>query len=211
MDSKLKGAKLERERQKREEEKIKQSLEMLEKTRPKDTLNKQTEQEIEEAYQNIGLYMLKSSDKYVVPENERINVEKKKGHIFLVEDYIYQSKHKFNQVMLSLKSQKKHLIQKIKDYNAKIYAINEELSIEETLFEPKFDKKLEDPESQFDFDEPEKEQEEKKEKEETFISKKQADHQNFVKLKPRAAYKIKLSPLEEEHAKIKHLTLEFKK
>lgn len=96
----MKGAKLERERQKREEEKIKQQLEMLEKTRPKDTLNKQTEEEIEEAYKNIGIYMLKSSDKYVVPEHERINVEKKKGHIFLLEDYIYQSKYKFNEVML---------------------------------------------------------------------------------------------------------------
>lgn len=85
----MKGAKLERERQKREEEKIKQMLDSLERSRPKDTLNKQTEQEIEEAYKNIGIYMLKSSDKYVVPEHDRINVEKKKGHIFLVEDYIY--------------------------------------------------------------------------------------------------------------------------
>ena len=36
-DSKLKGAKLEREKQKREEEKIKKQLELLERTRPTQT------------------------------------------------------------------------------------------------------------------------------------------------------------------------------
>lgn len=39
-DAKLKGAKLEREKQKREEEKIKKQLDILEKTRPKETINK---------------------------------------------------------------------------------------------------------------------------------------------------------------------------
>jgi len=32
----------------------------------------------------------------VVPERERMNVEKKKGHIFLLEEYIYTSKKNFN-------------------------------------------------------------------------------------------------------------------
>ncbi len=41
--------------------------------------------------------MLKSSAQYVVPEKERMNVEKKKGHIFLLEDYMYTTKLKFNE------------------------------------------------------------------------------------------------------------------
>jgi hypothetical protein len=103
-DVKLKGAKLEREKQKREEEKIKKQLELLEKSRPKETLNNQTEAEIDEAYQKLGIYMLKSSPQYVVPEKERMNVEKKKGHIFLLEDYIYTTKKRFNEEIAELKS-----------------------------------------------------------------------------------------------------------
>ena len=41
--------------------------------------------------------MLKSSPLYVVPEKERMNVEKKKGHIFLLEDYVYTTKKRFNE------------------------------------------------------------------------------------------------------------------
>lgn len=113
--------------------------------------------------------------------------------------------------MLSLKQKKKNLISKIKDYNAKIYTINHQLQVEEQLFEPKFDARLEDPESQFNFEESVSEETATKEKEETLLHKKRADFQQFVKLKPRAAYKIRLSPLEEEQEKIKRLTLEFKK
>lgn len=33
----------------------------------------------------------------MVPEKDRMNVEKKQGHIFLLEDYIYTTKLRFNQ------------------------------------------------------------------------------------------------------------------
>lgn len=52
---------------------------------------------------------------------------------------------------------------------------------------------------------------EKKDKEETLLRKKKSDLAQFLKLKPRTAYKIKLSPLEQEQENIKRLTLEFKK
>jgi len=43
------------------------------------------------------------------------------------------------------------------------------------------------------------------------LRKKKSDLAQFLKLKPRTAYKIKLSPLEQEQENIKRLTLEFKK
>jgi hypothetical protein len=64
--------------------------------------------------------MLKSSPQYVVPEKERMNVEKKKGHIFLLEDYIYTTKKRFNEEILELKNQKFAIIKKITDYNERI-------------------------------------------------------------------------------------------
>ena len=78
--------------------------------------------------------MLKSSPQYVVPDKERMNVEKKNGHIFLLEDYIYTTKLKFNQELIGLKDQKKGLIEKFTKYNNRISQINNELSIKEDLF-----------------------------------------------------------------------------
>jgi len=40
----------------------------------------------------IGDFKLKTSDKYIVPENERINAEKKQKQIFMLARSIYELK-----------------------------------------------------------------------------------------------------------------------
>jgi hypothetical protein len=45
----------------------------------------------------LGDYKLKSSKDYIVPDNQRMNVSKKRKHMFMLEDFIYNTKIKFNQ------------------------------------------------------------------------------------------------------------------
>lgn len=49
--------------------------------------------------------------------------------MFLLEDFIFNAKMKFNNEIISLKNRKKNIIEKVKDYNEKITQINKELNI----------------------------------------------------------------------------------
>ena len=102
---------------------------------------------INEAIENLGDYKLKSSKDYIVPENQRINVGKKKKHMFLLEEFIYNTKMKYNNEILNLRKQKLNIIDKVERYNKRIGEINKELNIEEKLISPKIDEELEIPEN----------------------------------------------------------------
>jgi len=82
-----------------------------------------------------------------VPERERMNVEKKKCHIFLLEEYIYNTKKKFNEEVSELKLLKRKIVDKINAYNTRIQVINQDLGIKEQLFQPKIDFASEDPQT----------------------------------------------------------------
>lgn len=84
-----------------------------------------------------------------------MNVSKQRKHMFLLEEFVYNTKMKFNHDILALKQKKKALIAKITRYNARIHEINKQLAIEETLFLPKLDVETEEPESMFDVKEDE--------------------------------------------------------
>lgn len=43
-----------------------------------------------------GDYKLKSSKDYNVPENERLNITRKKKHMFVHYNYLFTSKKQFN-------------------------------------------------------------------------------------------------------------------
>lgn len=70
--------------------------------------------------------------------------------MFLLEDFIFNAKMKFNNEIISLKNRKKNIIEKVKDYNQKIMYINKELNIYENLFVPQIDWDLEYPEKKFE-------------------------------------------------------------
>jgi hypothetical protein len=53
-----------------------------------------------------------------------MNVGKKKKNMFLREEFIYNTKIKFNNEIISLRERKKNIIAKITEYNIKINDIN---------------------------------------------------------------------------------------
>ena len=67
--------------------------------------------------------------------------------MFLLEEFINNTKMKFNHDIIELRDRKKLLMEKIKKYNSRILEINKLLGIEEELFLPKFDLETEHPES----------------------------------------------------------------
>lgn len=76
-----------------------------------------------------------------------MNVSKKRKHMFLLEEFLHNTKLKFNMQLIQLRQKKIELIQKIKEYNKNITKINVQLNKNEDLFSPEIDKELEDPDS----------------------------------------------------------------
>jgi len=70
---------------------------------------------------------LKSSPDYIVQENQLMNMSKKRKHMFLLQEFIFNTKMKFNNEVISLRDRKKLLLAKISVYNAKICDINRAL------------------------------------------------------------------------------------
>ena len=66
--------------------------------------------------------------------------------MFLLEEFIYNTKMKYNSEVIKLQSKKQQLIEKITNYNKKITEINKELVIDDILFVPKIDIESEFPE-----------------------------------------------------------------
>lgn len=95
------------------------------------------EKELAYAVATKGNYKLKSSKEYVVPEHERMNVSKKKKHMFLHFQFLYDSKRRFNEKLLDMKHRREKLVEKVGRYNDTIQKINAELSVDELLFRPK--------------------------------------------------------------------------
>lgn len=67
--------------------------------------------------------------------------------MFLLEEFLHNTKLKFNLQLIALKQRKIELIEKIKKYNQTIKGINNQLGKNEQLFSPEIDKDLEDPDS----------------------------------------------------------------
>lgn len=100
-----------------EEARIKAELEELEKTKPTlESFEPDHIRDIHKATDTLGDYKLKSSDKYEVPENMRMNVAKKRKHMFLLEEFIYSIKLKFNSEIKNLRERKKKIIEKLTVY-----------------------------------------------------------------------------------------------
>lgn len=142
-----KGAKYEREKNKKDEEELRRLMEELKKTKPsQDSFDPDHMKEINEAIEKLGDYKLKSSADYIVPEEKRMNVSKKRKHMFLLQEFIYDTKIKLNNKITDLRDRKQKLLEKITNYNERIQQINRNLGVEETLFVPKLDKEREMPE-----------------------------------------------------------------
>ena len=59
--------------------------------------------------------------------------------MFLLEEFIYDTKLKLNHKINDLKDRKQNIMTKINDFNQRIMQINKQLGLEENLFNPKLD------------------------------------------------------------------------
>lgn len=82
---------------------------------------------IEYTQQNLGDYKLKTSKDYVVPEDLRVNAEKKRRQMVLLEESVHAIKMGYNQRFLALRDLKKRIIENIGNDNARVREIDREL------------------------------------------------------------------------------------
>ena len=108
-----------------EDARIRAQIEELEKTKPtKELFEPDNIRDTNHAMDTLGDYKLKSAPNYIVPENQRMNVSKKRKFMFLLEEFIYKTKMGFNKELINLRQRKKVLIEKIEKYNKLIMDIN---------------------------------------------------------------------------------------
>lgn len=82
-----------------------------------------------------------------------MNVSKKRKNMFILEEYLYSLKMKFNNSVKRLRLEKEDLIDTISQHNIRITKINSELGVEEKLFTPEIDLELEYPEKFYEISE----------------------------------------------------------
>jgi hypothetical protein len=70
--------------------------------------------------------------------------------MFLLEEFIYKTKMKFNNEVISLRDRKKAIIERSEKYNARINDINKLLNKSEDLFQPTLDETTEYPERYYE-------------------------------------------------------------
>ncbi|CAD8122108.1 unnamed protein product [Paramecium sonneborni] len=218
-DQKVPQAKLERERLRQEEERIKKEQELLEKSKPIELAKPENAPDIQEAIKQYGDYKLKSSPNYEVPDNQRMNVSKKRKHMYMLEEFIYNTKLKFNQQLLNLKKRKGNLIDKIKKYNQQIKKINEQLGKQEQLFQPDIDKELEDPHSFMEISDEQinefisklQQQQQKKDEQKRIAPAQISKPAEQNQIKTRKGIRVQQSTLEEEMKTIQDMVLNAEK
>jgi WD domain, G-beta repeat len=79
---------------------------------------------IEDAITNMGDYKLKSDPQYVVPPSQRVNAEKKRHQIVLLQESVHYMKMRFNERVLALRNSKKRLCDSIIMDNERLREIN---------------------------------------------------------------------------------------
>lgn len=123
----------------------------LEATKPDDNVKDLSQApEIQHAVNNMGDYKLKSDPKYVVPETKRVNVEKKRRQMVLLQESVHFIKMGFNERFLALRDLKKRICSNVAADNDRIREINAEIGESDELFEPQVDDS-EWPEKRFEY------------------------------------------------------------
>lgn len=88
---------------------------------------------------NMGDYKLKSSDSYVVPEQQRVNVERKRRQIVLLQESVHFIKMGLNERFLAMRDLKKRITTNVKKDNARLSELNKKLGKPQELYEPALD------------------------------------------------------------------------
>ncbi|KAJ1551769.1 Cilia- and flagella-associated protein 44, partial [Nowakowskiella sp. JEL0078] len=119
-------SKLEARKQSRTE-RVKKFKELLE-AKPDDNYEDSRDvSAIRYAELHMGDYKLKTGEKYIVPENDRVDADKKRRQIMLLKESIYSLKEQFNSQVLRLRDEKKSLIEIFYQCNKSVEMINVDL------------------------------------------------------------------------------------
>ena len=86
---------------------------------------------IEEAKATYGDYRLKVYPDYTVPENARVNYQRKRQQMVLLQASIHRLKLDFDQKIDDLKIRKKQIVDHVTTVNKRLVVINEELGCED--------------------------------------------------------------------------------
>jgi protein subunit release factor B len=84
----------------------------------------------------MGDYPLKRSSSYRVPENMRINTEKKRRQRILLIESIYNIKAEFNARVLAIRDVKEKSVAWIQKANQRAVEINRIVNVDEPLLYP---------------------------------------------------------------------------
>eukprot|EP00966_Prymnesium_polylepis_P314016 7256463-Prymnesium_polylepis.1 len=76
----------------------------------------------------MGNFPLKTDDDYVVPEAQRVNAQKKKRQIVLLDESIHAIKMGFNERFLALRDLKRRMLQSMGEDDARLTHIAKELA-----------------------------------------------------------------------------------
>jgi len=92
---------------------------------------------MEHAKKHMGDYKLKTAENYKVPEHLRMNAEKKRRQMILLEESVYSIKMSFNDRFLALRDLKVRMRNNVVAWSTRIQEINQELDLEnEDLWRP---------------------------------------------------------------------------
>ncbi len=128
------ATKLEEKKNKRKQRQIEWGI--FNASKPSDKDDPVDLEKIRKAEKYMGDYPLKMGGTYTVPENQRINTEKKSHQKILLDESIYNIKSDFNSHVLALRDLKLSIIDWIAKANQRINEINLILGIKEQLFQP---------------------------------------------------------------------------
>lgn len=94
---------------------------------------------VQYAAKHMGDYKLKSDPHYIVPESQRVNAERKRRQMVLLQESVHYIKMALNERFLALRDLKARIINNIKKDNVRLRELNARLGIDEPLFEPELD------------------------------------------------------------------------
>uniref|UniRef100_A0ABM0LYK4 Myosin-2 heavy chain-like n=1 Tax=Saccoglossus kowalevskii TaxID=10224 RepID=A0ABM0LYK4_SACKO len=92
---------------------------------------------IKEAQENMGDYKLKTAKDYTVPEQLRMNAEKKRNQLLVLIEEIYRHKKSFNQRLIALRDKKINVIDEIQQYINELMEVQSKLSPNQRKHIPK--------------------------------------------------------------------------
>jgi WD40 repeat protein len=137
---KKKSVKNEAEARKKARVERKKQLDKLKATKPDKSVDDPMDvAAVQYAERNMGDYKLKSDPKYVVPEHQRVNAERKRRQMVLLQESVHFIKMGYNERFLAMRDLKTRIIKNVQKDNVRLAELNKKLGIKEALYEPQTD------------------------------------------------------------------------